>query len=601
MTLLLVFAFLSGVVTILSPCILPVLPIVLSGSIGNGRAKPFGVIAGFVASFTVFTLALSSIVQALGIAPDALRIVAVVLIVAFGFVMLVPALNRVFEIGASSLASLGQGDKPASRKGRGRAAGFWGGLPVGFSLGLVWTPCVGPIMASVISLALTKRIDGGSVLITLAYTIGTSLPMLAVMLGGRTLLSRVPALTRNAPSIQRGFGILMIALGISIGLGFDRSIQAAILTAFPSYGSGLTALEQVAPVQAALKARGAQASPLADIAPGQFAGAPDGLADDGRLGYYGLAPDFVAAGPWYNSGGTVGATPGSPQSSAPLTLAALKGKVVMVDFWTYSCVNCVRTLPYLKAWYEAYKDRGFVIVGVHSPEFEFEKVGSNVTRAMGDLGVSWPVVQDNDYSQWKAYANKYWPAHYFIDAKGRVRYFHFGEGGYDVSEGVIKALLKEAGSEVGSSVSKPAPVLEAATPETYLGYERGKGFVSSEAPLADKALEYRPAKLPANGEWSLEGKWIIAGQYIVPESSGTLRLGFKAKRVYLVIEPEGNGGSVSVSLDGKAAADTEDVRGGKLRPSQSRLYRLIELPDAGEHVLTLVLSGRLRLFAFTFG
>jgi cytochrome c biogenesis protein CcdA/thiol-disulfide isomerase/thioredoxin len=615
MILLLAFAFVSGVITILSPCILPVLPIVLSGSLGKGRAKPFGVIAGFVASFTLFTLALSAIVQALGIPADAMRYVAVALIVVFGVVMLVPKLNGLFEIGAARIAAIGQGaNKPkagfrgvvsagntagaATASGGSAPSGFWSGLLVGFSLGLIWTPCVGPIMASVISLSLTKRIDSGSVLITLAYTIGTSLPMLAVMFGGRTLLKRVPSLSRNAGGIQRGFGVLMIVLGITIGLGFDRSIQAAILTAFPSYGTGLTAIEQAAPVEAALKARGGAGKPA--TAAGRFSGAPDGIKDNGRLSDYGAAPDFVAAGPWFNTpGSAAGSAPPSP--SPGLSLADLRGKVVLVDFWTYSCVNCVRTLPYLRAWYDAYKDKGLVIVGVHTPEFEFEKVSSNVSRAMGGLGVTWPVVQDNDYAQWNAYGNRYWPAHYFIDAKGRVRYVHFGEGGYEVSEGVIRALLKEAGKDPGGAVSRKAPEIDSRTPETYLGYERGRNLASSVAPKADQVVEYRPARVPGNGEWNLEGRWTIAGQYVVPESAGTLSLGFNAKDVFLVVEPEGKGGSIGVSVDGVPVGDGVDVRDGTVRPTESRLYHLVKLPASGSHVLTLVVSGKLRLFAFTFG
>jgi cytochrome c biogenesis protein CcdA/thiol-disulfide isomerase/thioredoxin len=599
MLVLLAFAFLSGIVTILSPCILPVLPIVLSGSLGKGRARPFGVLIGFIASFTVFTLALSAIVQLLGIPPDAMRYVAVVLIVAFGLVMTVPALSRRFESGTARLAALGSSGKA---KGGRSLMGFWGGLPIGFSLGLVWTPCVGPIMASVISLALTKHVDGGSVLITFAYTLGTSIPMLAVMLGGRTLLARVPSLTRNSPRIQRGFGILMIILGVGIGLGLDRSLQSAILSAFPSYGTGLTALEQAAPVQAALRERGSHSVAGAVAATGQFSGVPEGAKDDGELGDYGAAPPFAIGGLWYNTSASAPGSPSAPASpSAPLSLAELRGKVVMVDFWTYSCVNCIRTLPWLKAWYQAYKDKGFVIVGVHSPEFEFEKAPSNLSRAIHDLGVSWPVVQDNDYAQWNAYSNQYWPAHYFIDAKGRVRYFHFGEGGYEVSEGVIRALLKEAGAEVGGTVSKPSPELVTLTPETYLGYERGKALVSDSKAEADKAVAYHSARIPGNGEWSLEGTWTISGQYLVPESVGTLLLGFYARDVYMVIEPSVEGGQISVLVDGKPASDTPDLNGGVVRPTESRLYHLVHLPAPGEHLLTLRVGGGLRLFAFTFG
>jgi thiol-disulfide isomerase/thioredoxin len=320
------------------------------------------------------------------------------------------------------------------------------------------------------------------------------------------------------------------------------------------------------------------------------------------LGDYGAAPDFLANGTWFNTEGispTAGQT--AQGGSMPLTLQSLRGKVVVVDFWTYSCVNCVRTLPYLRAWYDAYRDKGLVIVGVHTPEFEFEKSTPNVARAIRDLGVTWPVVQDNDYTQWMAYANQYWPAHYFIDAKGRVRYFHFGEGEYDVSEKVIQELLKEAGSSVGGIVSKPAPALEALTPETYLGYDRARGFASAVEPVADVPVEYKPARAPGDGEWNLAGKWTITPQYVIPSASGTLQLGFNARNVFLVIEPETNGGSISVFVDDVQVTDTPDVKAGTLAPSESRMYQLVGLLKPGSHVLRLEVKGTLRLFAFTFG
>ncbi len=597
MIVLLAFAFLSGVITILSPCILPVLPIVLSGGVGGGKARPFGVLAGFVVSFTAFTLALSAIVQALGIPVDALRIVAVVLIIIFGVVMLVPWLRNRFEMLTSRFAHR-SGGAPGTQKRN----GFWSGVVVGLSLGLIWTPCVGPIMASVISLALTQHVDGGSVFITLAYTLGTSIPMLGVMLGGRALLNKVPALTKNAGNIQKVFGALMIVIGVAIGLGWDRQFQTFILRALPGYGSGLTAIEKTAPVLTVLKTRQpAPSNAMKAGAEGVFK-APETAPSNGMLGDYGAAPDFVTNGTWFNTMG-ISAAPGqtSQGGTMPLMLNSLRGKVVVVDFWTYSCVNCVRTLPYLKAWYNAYHDKGLVIVGVHTPEFEFEKSTANVARAVHELGVTWPVVQDNDYLQWNAYANQYWPAHYFIDAKGQVRYFHFGEGEYDVSEKVIQALLKEAGANVGGIVSKPDTVIEAQTPETYLGYDRGKGFASAVPPVSDIPTDYKPARQPVNGEWNLTGTWTITPQYVLPASSGTLQLGFDSRNVFLVIEPVDNGGSVSVFVDDKPGADTVDVKNGALEPRESRMYQLVGLNSAGPHLLRLEVKGRLRLFAFTFG
>jgi cytochrome c biogenesis protein CcdA/thiol-disulfide isomerase/thioredoxin len=601
MVILLAFAFVSGVVTILSPCILPVLPIVLSGSVGRGRIRPFGILTGFVVTFTIFTLALTSIVHALGLPVDTLRYVAVVLLVVLGIVMLVPKLHTGFERLTSRISNRFSTARDrsagADRTGRG---GFFAGIPVGFSLGIVWTPCVGPIMASVISLALTRRVNSGAVLITLSYTLGTALPMLAIMLGGRTLLNRVPSLTRNMAKIQRGFGVIMILLGVAIGFGWDRQFQKAVLLAFPGYGNGLTAIENVAPVRGeleALKSASGSNQETADF--NRFKVEPKG----GMLGDFGYAPPLVAKGRWFNTLG-VGAssdTDNAGQPQPPLTMSELRGKVVVLDFWTYSCVNCVRTIPYLKAWYDTYRDQGLVIIGVHTPEFEFEKNPANVQRAIKKLGIDWPVVQDNGYDQWNAYGNRYWPAHYFIDASGRVRYFHFGEGEYDVAEQVIRALLVEAGANLGKPLSQPNPRFTAETPETYLGRDRARGFISEGGMVLDKPIDYRPAHTPSNGEWALSGKWVVSRQYITPQPNGELELGFHASNVFLVVEPEGPGGQIYVRVDGRVVQDTADVREGVLSPDSSRLYQLVEFSKPGEHLLHLDVTGKLRLYAFTFG
>ncbi len=606
MAVLLAFAFISGIITILSPCILPVLPIVLSGSVGGGRARPFGIVSAFVVSFTLFTLALSGIVQAIGIPPDALRLVSVVLLVIFGIVMLVPALRDRFELLTSRMVGGGRrtatgGVAPGAPASR--APGFWSGVPVGFSLGLVWTPCVGPIMASVISLALTQRVDGGSVFITLAYSIGTSIPMLAVMFGGRTLLNRVPALSRNMANIQKGFGVVMIVVGLAIAFGWDQRVQTALLRAFPSYGSGLTAIEQTSAVQSALNSRARAASGDSSVpasANGEFQGANGRMPATGMLADYGTAPPLIAKGPWYNTAGIAGLP--QTQSGAPLTMKELKGKVVLVDFWTYSCVNCVRTIPYLQAWYKAYKDKGLVIIGVHTPEFEFEKVPRNVQTAIKKLGVTWPVVQDNNYAQWNAYHNQFWPATYFIGPNGHVRYFHFGEGDYKSDEKVIQALLRERGANLSGIVSRPDLKNYSQTPETYLGYARGDALASPTQISPDTPTDYRAAPVPKKGEWNISGRWTVAAQYIAPDDpTGTLTLRFQAKNVFLVVQPEGSSGTIEVRVDGRVPADTPDDKNGVVRPTESRLYQLVGLKTPGEHVLQLKVSKGLRLFAFTFG
>jgi len=574
MIVILVFAFLSGIVTILSPCILPVLPIVLSGTVGGGKARPFGIVTGFVVTFTVFTLALSALVQTLGISPDALRIVAVVVLVLFGLVMVVPKLREHFDLFTAKMANLGRvaGERGQQNREKNRLSGFFSGLPVGFSLGLVWTPCVGPIMASVISLAITQEVSGAAVLVTLAYTLGTSIPMLAIMVGGRALLKKSPAIMQHIGGIQRVFGILMIAVGAAIGFGWDRQFQTAVLTAFPRYGTGLTAIEDTELVRDALDTTFARET----------------------AGGLGPAPELIAEGPWLNTGGM------------SITNEDLAGKVVLIDFWTYSCVNCVRTIPHLAAWYEAYHDQGFEIIGVHTPEFAFEKSTGNVQRAIEDLGVTWPVVQDNNFRLWRAYGNRYWPAHYFIDAKGQIRHVHFGEGEYDTSEAVIRALLAEAGSTVtGRPRTIEVPEFTSRTPEIYLGYGRASGFVSTEEIVPNATERYTAGRMPENAEWRLEGRWQIKREWISPEESGVLELGFNAKNVFLVIEPviepTSPAGRITVVLDGRPGAVTPDVKDGILLPDESRLYQVVGLEKAGAHVLRLEVTGALRLFAFTFG
>ena len=549
MLLLIGFAFLAGVVTVLSPCILPVLPVVLSGGISGGKSRPWGVITGFIVSFTVFTLTLSTLVQALGLDPDVLRWVSAGLIAVFGVVLIVPAFKDAFLAWTTRLVTRGSTVKPGKPKG-----GYWSGLVLGLGLGVVWTPCVGPIMASVITLALSSSVDASSLFITLAYTVGTAIPLLLVMNGGRALLQRVPWLTKHSSGIQRGFGVLMLATAIALFTGADRMFSSWILQVFPSYGSGLTAIEN----QDAVKAELSKRMPAVKVS----------QADPLTLGQ----------GAWINSD--------------PLTLAGLKGKVVLVDFWTYSCVNCVRTLPYLRDWYSKYQDKGFVIVGVHSPEFAFERSESNVRRAAADLKVTWPIVQDNAFGIWNAYQNQYWPAHYLYDRNGKLIETHFGEGAYAETEA---AIAKALGTTVAVSKVSAVPISDGVkTPETYLGYGRGERFSSPEAVKTDATVSYSVPTVLSPDHWALSGQWSVTQTYSQADK-GALELQYQGARVYLVMGPvEGKPGArVAVTVDGKPqAAVTVDGE---------RMFQVVDLPGQTGGHLRLDFTGPVRVYAFTFG
>lgn len=575
MIVLIAFSFLAGLVTVLSPCILPVLPIILTSTIGGkdiGKSRPLGVVTGFVLSFTFFTLFLSTIVRLSGIPADTLRLFSIVVIAGFGISLLVPRFQLLMERLFSRVASF----MPQS----GNRSGFGGGLLIGLSIGLLWTPCVGPILASVISLAITGAVTLDSFFITLAYSLGTAIPMFLIMLGGQNALRRVPWLLSNLAHIQKVFGVLMILTALAIFFNLDRKFQTIVLNAFPQYGTGLTQFEdnelirkQLSKGQEPVVKKNEMGKPMFSIRE------PKGI----------LAPELIPGGVWFNS--------------EPLTLEQLKGKVVLIDFWTYSCINCQRTLPYLKDWQEKYNDKGLVIIGVHSPEFEFEKSEKNVATAIEDFGLTYPIVQDNDFATWRAYSNRYWPAKYFIDKDGYIRYHHFGEGAYDESEKVIQELLKEAGStDVSSEISNPTYEIKAKTPELYLGYARIDHFASVETITPNTTGRYTaPGKL-GNNMVAYEGNWNVMEEYANPQQGAKLHLNFEAQEVFLVMRTKGAPAKVTVYLDDQPQFFGEDSDNGVVTVEKDTLYKLIKLPNPGRHLLRLEFQdNNAELFAFTFG
>ncbi len=573
MIILILFAFLAGIVTILSPCILPILPIVLSSSFDpSGKWRSFGVVTGFVISFTFFTLFLSTIVQLSGIPAESLRYVSIFILIFFGLSLFIPVFQILMEKLFSALTSFA----PSSQNRH----GFIGGVVIGLSLGLLWTPCVGPILASVISLALSGTVTFDAALITLAYSLGTAIPMFLIIQGGSTALQKVPWLLQNSSKIQKLFGVLMVLTAIAIFFNLDRRFQSWILDTFPQYGVGLTQLEDNTSVLEQLKNMTDQ--PMDDSQMGKPT--TDVMNEIGPA-----APELVVGGEWFNT--------------EPFKLADLKGKVVLVDFWTYSCINCQRTLPYLRKWWSEYKDQGLVIIGVHSPEFEFEKNPQNVSKALKDFEIEYPVMQDNNFATWRAYQNRYWPAKYLIDKNGRVRYTHFGEGAYNETEEKIRELLSETGKELTGQVSNPDYEVYSQTPELYLGYQRMEYLASPERVIRDQLSQYSAPKDLTDNTFAFSGSWKIMPEYSNPQAGATLRLNFEAKEVFLVMKPTGAvPGQIKLTLDGKLQSVGEDVQQGVVNVDTDRLYKLIKLENPGRHLLQLeFLDNNTEIYAFTFG
>lgn len=581
MFILIVFSLLSGLVTVLSPCVLPVLPIVLSSSAASGKRRPLGVITGLIISFSIFTLAISQIVQWLGLSAQTLRITAVAVIGLLGLSMVIPKLNELIEKVLSFLPRLaGDSHKEGS--------GFLPGFLTGLSLGLVWAPCAGPILASVTALAATQEVSFASVLVVISYAIGSGIPLLAIAYGGRSLIQKVPFLNRNLGNVQKVFGVIMILTAILIAMNADVLVTVWLTEKLPSrWSSALTAFEN------------------SEAVTEQLQGLSDDMGNDSyfvsgsvdpefgeELPNLGPAPELTGLGTWFNS--------------EPLTLAELRGKVVLVDFWTYSCVNCVRTLPYLREWHDKYADDGLVILGVHTPEFAFEEEADNVQQAIDRFDILYPVVQDNDYKTWRAFNNRYWPAKYLIDAEGNVRYTHFGEGKYEETELVIQQLLAEAGVDAREALttSSGSKTSRDQTRETYLGFGRQENFSSPEPLVNNEVSQY---SLPENLDlhhFAVSGDWIFSREYAQAEEIGAeLQLHFFGKDVYLVMDSPAPA-TVNIAIEtadlSNSSADVDED--GNIAIDEARLYHLFSFYEAVEATILLTFNDPgTQAFAFTFG
>ena len=542
----------AGLITAVSPCILPVLPIVLTAGAGTrGPRRPLLVVAGLVASFTVFTLAAGSILSSLGLPQDFLRNVAIALLFVLAASLLSKRLSFVLE-------------RPLAFMTRRRSGHPSGGFLLGVSLGLVFVPCAGPVLATITVLAATSRVGVESVLLTVAYGIGFGIPLLLVALGGQRVARRLRA---SGPGFRRVSGVVLAASAVAIVFDLQQSLQ----THLGGYSSAL---------QSHVEDTHLARAHLDRLRGGGNAFAATQAASRSALPVLGRAPDFVGIDAWLN-------TPGN----RPLTLAGLRGKVVLVDFWTYSCINCIRTLPHLRAWYAAYHRRGFEIVGVHTPEFAFEHVRGNVVTATRDLHVTWPVALDNGYRTWTAYSNEYWPAEYLVDRQGRIRRAHFGEGDYGQTERAIRGLLGIGATAAHArSVADATPTVTV-TPETYLGYARLDPARYRGSPVRPGTpATYRFAPTLRTNELTYAGRWKVGAERAVAGMGARLRLGFLARDVYLVL---GGSGRVHVLVDGRPTRT--------LRVGGDRLYTLVSSRRLRRSLLELRLDPGVDAYAFTFG
>jgi cytochrome c biogenesis protein CcdA/thiol-disulfide isomerase/thioredoxin len=584
MALLILFGFVAGAATALSPCVLPVLPIALSAGATGGRRRPLGIVAGLAVSFTFATVALVYVISALGLPADFLRKLAIVVLLGFGITLMIPPLAARLEAWMSRFAS-----RAGVAKSNGD--GFWSGTAVGLSLGLVYAPCAGPILAGVITVSASQSFNAGRLAVALSYGIGSAVVLYFLMLGGRKVVS---PLARRGVGLQVAMGAVMVLVALAMLGNYDIRFQNKIASDLPSFlVDPSKSLEDTAQAKAALADLKGNNHGVGARATGA---APETKASGAlkKLPVLGKAPEFVDNQQWFN-------TP----ADRPLTLRSLRGRVVLVDFWTYSCINCIRTLPYLKAWDQRYRKDGLTIVGVHTPEFPFERIAANVEEAIQANGIRYPVVQDNEQATWNAYGNQYWPAEYFIDAEGNVRYVHFGEGEYGEKEKVIRDLLAEAGKTVSGKearIKAIAPSATVTTPETYLGAARAERFTNSM--LSPGSHDFGTPPDPGANEFAYHGRWKIALDSATAAEGASLDLNFGARRVYLVLGSPGESRRVRVLLDGKpiSAADAgTDVHEGAVTVSAQRLYNLVDLPRVEHHVLTLEPEPGVMGYAFTFG
>ncbi len=567
--LLLIISFIAGVLTILAPCVLPVLPVIVGGSVG-GKAKekgrPYIIVAALAGSIIFFTLLLKVSTILINLPPDVLTDFSGGLLIALGLAALVPewweALMVRLNWQAASQRFLGKGEKNKDK--------YVGPVLIGVALGPVFASC-SPTYAFILASVLPGSFVAGLIYLS-AYTLGLVLALLLVSVAGREFISRFEWAVDTHSLFRRALGVVFILIGVAVISGYQVKAETWVANHLPF---DETRIERV------LLAKQHKNSIIHNLA--QAATGSDVLNVQPAP-----APQFQGLTNWINS--------------PPLTMSQLRGKVVLVDFWTYSCINCIRTLPYIEKWYQAYQDKGLVIVGINTPEFAFEHNPANVAAAVKKDGILYPVALDNNDDTWNAYNNDSWPADYLIDKDGNVRYVSLGEGDYDKTEEAIQELLgiKAPLQTPGGTV----PISQDQTAETYFGTNREQSYTGTPAVLGDGTADFKPAAPLASGQWTLGGNWQINPEYI---SSGanksTLAISVSAKDVYMVASgASAQNQTVSVGLpSGQAGQYGADAVNGQVTVSASRLYHIVSLRQFGNTTVTLSVPKGVQLYTFTFG
>jgi cytochrome c biogenesis protein CcdA/thiol-disulfide isomerase/thioredoxin len=560
----------GGLITGISPCILPVLPVIFfSGtqSTADGAVavkskrevlRPYRVIGGLVLSFSLATLAGSALLSLLHLPQDAIRWVALAALVAIGLGLIFPSFEQLLE-------------RPFSRIPQKQIATRTNGFGLGLALGVLYVPCAGPVLAAIVVAGATANIGLPVVVLTVAFAVGTAVPLLFFALAGQRVAQRVSAFRRRQRQIRITAGVVTLLLAVALVFNLPAVLQRAIPDYTSSWENKLGGDQQV---QQKLDLGG-----IVNDQNRQLSNCTNGSA---QLQNCGPAPDLKGIVAWLN-------TPGDK----PIDLKALRGKVVLIDFWAYSCINCQRAIPHVEGWYKAYRDSGFEVIGVHTPEYAFEKVTDNVKKGAADLGITYPIAQDNGYSTWTNYRNRYWPAEYLIDASGVVRHVMFGEGDYDVTEKLVRELITTArpGTTLPPAVDAPdtTPRLDL-TPETYFGVGKMVNYAGKGAYDEGKANFKFPPALP-NDSFALQGPWTLDYQGAAADSNtSSIELNYHAKNVYIVV---GGTGTLTVTRDGKTT--TLPVSG----PPTS--HQIVADKDETRSSLQVHPTQGLQVFSFTYG